>query len=239
MLHSISNKNHVIVGASGGIGGEILKILSHQTDTKIIATYHKKPIHNIPDNVFSLQYDVLNDENPFTVLQNESVDGLVYCPGAITLKPFDRLKTEDFLNDYHLQFLGAVKTIQYLLPNLKKSQSASVVLFSTVAAGCGMNFHSVVASTKAAIEGLTRSLAAEYAPKIRFNAIAPSLTRTPLAQSLIQNPERASQIAEKHPLKRLGEPSDIAQLAVFLLSDKSSWITGQILHADGGMSSIR
>lgn len=232
--------NYVIVGASGGIGGCILNTLSEKTDAKIIATYHKNPIHNIPDNVFTLQYDVLNDENPFTaVLQNETVDGLVYCPGAITLKPFDRLKTDDFLNDYHLQFLGAVKTIQYLLPHLKKSKSASVVLFSTVAAGCGMNFHSVVASTKAAIEGLTRSLAAEYAPKIRFNALAPSLTKTPLAQSLIQNPERASQIAEKHPLKRLGEPSDIAQLAVFLLSNKSSWITGQIIHADGGMSSIR
>lgn len=231
--------NYIIVGASGGIGKELLKILSNNPNSNLIATYNQNPISHTSSNVQAIKYNALDNENPFTILQNESVDGLVYCPGAITLKPFERLKSEDFLHDYQLQFLGAVKTIQYLLPNLKKSRSASVVLFSTVAAGCGMNFHSVVASTKAAIEGLTRSLAAEYAPKIRFNAIAPSLTRTPLAQSLIQKPERALQIADKHPLKRLGEPSDIAELAAFLLSDKASWITGQIIHADGGMSSIR
>jgi NAD(P)-dependent dehydrogenase (short-subunit alcohol dehydrogenase family) len=231
--------NYVIIGASGGIGKEVLNIMSSNLKSNLVAAYNQNPIDNIPNNVQTIKYNVLSDENPFTFLQNEPLDGLVYCPGAITLKPFDRIKPEDFLNDYKLQFLGAVKTIQYLLPNLKKSQSASVILFSTVAAGCGMNFHSVVASTKAALEGLTRSLAAEFAPKIRFNAIAPSLTKTPLAHSLTQNPERASQIADKHPLKRLGEPSDIAELVVFLLSDKSSWITGQIIHADGGMSSIR
>jgi NAD(P)-dependent dehydrogenase (short-subunit alcohol dehydrogenase family) len=231
--------NYVIIGASGGIGKEVLNILSNNPESNLIATFHQNTIANTSTNIQIIKYNVLSNENPFTFLQNEPVDGLVYCPGAIMLKPFDRLRTEDFLNDYQIQFLGAVKTIQYLLPNLKKSQNASVVLFSTVAAGCGMNFHSVVASSKAALEGLTRSLAAEFAPKIRFNAIAPSLTKTPLAQSLTQNPERASQIADKHPLKRLGEPSDIAHLAVFLLSDKSSWITGQIIHADGGMSSIR
>jgi NAD(P)-dependent dehydrogenase (short-subunit alcohol dehydrogenase family) len=230
---------YVIIGASGGIGKEILNILSVNPGSNLIATYNQTHLAVTSTNVQTIKFDVLSNENPFTFLQNEPVDGLVYCPGAITLKPFDRLKTEDFFNDYQLQFLGAVKTIQYLLPNLKKSRSASVVLFSTVAAGCGMNFHSLVASTKAALEGLTRSLAAEFAPKIRFNAIAPSLTKTPLAHSLTQNPERASQIADKHPLKRLGEPSDIAELAVFLLSDKSSWVTGQIIHADGGMSSIR
>lgn len=231
--------NYVIIGASSGIGKEVLNVLSDNPNTNLIATYNHNPISDTSTNVKIIKYNVFDDENPFTLIHNEPIDGLVYCPGSIILKPFDRIKPEDFENDYRLQFLGAVKTIQYLLPNLKKSNAASVVLFSTVAVSCGMSFHSVVASSKAAIEGLTRSLAAEYAPKIRFNAIAPSLTKTPLAHSLIQNPDRASQIADKHPLKRLGEPSDIAQLAVFLLSNKSSWITGQIIHADGGMSSIR
>ena len=154
--------------------------------------------------------------------------------------PFQRLRIEDFLEDLQINFLGAVKTIQACLTRLKKSKTgASVVLFSTVAVNTGMPFHASVAGAKAAVEGLTRSLAAEFAPRIRFNAIAPSLTDTPLAQNLLSSEEKRQASADLHPLKRIGIPREIADLAVHLMSDASAWLTGQIIHADGGMSSLR
>jgi NAD(P)-dependent dehydrogenase (short-subunit alcohol dehydrogenase family) len=166
--------------------------------------------------------------------------GLVYCPGTIVLKPFQRLTTDDFLHDLNINFLGAVKVIQNCLSRMKKNPSGgSIVLFSTVAVKTGMAFHASVASAKAAVEGLTRSLAAEFAPRIRVNAIAPSLTETPLAQNLLSSEEKRKASAERHPLKQIGSPQDIAKLAAHLLSDASVWITGQVLHVDGGMSSLR
>jgi 3-oxoacyl-[acyl-carrier protein] reductase len=159
---------------------------------------------------------------------------------TIVLKPFQRLTVENFLEDFNINFLGAVKVIQSCLDRLKKaSDGASIVLFSTVAVKAGMAFHASVASAKGAVEGLTRSLAAEFAPRIRVNAIAPSLTDTPLAQNLLSSAERRQASAERHPLKRIGSPRDIAQLAAHLLSDSGSWITGQIIHVDGGMGSLR
>jgi NAD(P)-dependent dehydrogenase (short-subunit alcohol dehydrogenase family) len=179
------------------------------------------------------------DENPDFSFLPENIDGLVYCPGAVNLKPFARIKPEDFISDYQLQLVGAVKVVQACLPKLKNSSQASVVLFSTVAVQTGFNFHSLVASSKGAVEGLTKALAAEFAPKIRVNCIAPSITNTPLAGTLLNTDEKKDANAQRHPLKKIGQPEDLANLAAFLLSEKSSWITGQVLHADGGMSSLK
>lgn len=170
----------------------------------------------------------------------EVIDGLVYAPGSINLKPFNRLSIEDFENDFEVNVLGAVKTIQKLLPNLKKSESASVVLFSSVAAKLGMPFHASISASKSAVEGLMKSLAAELsAQKIRVNAIAPSLTDTNLAATLLSTPEKREASGKRHPLQRLGTADEIAKMVEFLLSENSSWITGQIIGIDGGMSKIK
>ena len=143
------------------------------------------------------------------------------------------------LEEFQLNALGAATTIQQALPSLKESDSASVVMFSTVAVQTGLPFHASIAMAKGAVEGLTRSLAAELSPAIRVNAIAPSLTDTPLAENLVNTEQKRQASAERHPLKRIGDPDDLASLANWLLSDASKFITGQILHADGGMSSVR
>jgi len=164
---------------------------------------------------------------------------LAYCPGSINLKPFHRFKESDFIEDFRLQVLGATKVIQVLLPKMKNSKNASIVMFSTIAVQHGYNFHSQVAISKGAIEGLTRSLAAELAPSIRVNAVAPSITDTPLAGRLLSSEEKIAAQAERIPLKRVGNAKDIAQAAAFLLTSESSWITGQILPVDGGSSAIK
>ena len=168
----------------------------------------------------------------------DRLDGIVYCPGSINLKPFSRIKPEEFLADFNLQVVGAVKLIQQVLPLLRKSANPSVVLFSTVAVQKGLPFHSQVSASKGAIEGLTRALAAEFAPSIRVNCIAPSLTDTPLAASLLNTEQKKEANALRHPMKRVGTARDIAEMAAFLLSAKSSWMTGQIIGVDGGMGSL-
>jgi len=227
-------KNYMIIGGSSGIGRQIVSEL--EADNTIIATYNK---HMLSDNarVRYIHYDI--DKNSDFDIDIESLDGLVYCPGTINLKPFHRIAEIDFLHDLKINLLGAIQVIQKTLPVLKKSDQASIVLFSTVAVQQGMSFHSSVASSKGAIEGLTRSLAAEFAPKIRVNAIAPSIVNTPLASKLLSSEEKLTASANRHPLKKVGSVEDIARAAVFLLSDKSSWITGQILGVDGGLSSIK
>lgn len=165
---------------------------------------------------------------------------MAYCPGSIRLRPFGRLKEEDFLEDFRLNVLGAVKTVRACLPALKKAKNGGgIVLFSTVAVQTGMPFHASVASAKGAVEGLTRSLAAELAPRIRVNAVAPSLTDTPLAKNILSDEDRRKAAAERHPLKRFGSAEDIAAAACFLLGASASWITGQVIGADGGMGTIR
>ena len=170
---------------------------------------------------------------------SETLNGVIYCPGSINLRPFERIKPADFISDYNLQVVGAIKTIQAVAPKLKNSDNAAILLFSTVAVQVGLPFHSQVAASKGAIEGLTKALAAEYAPKIRINCIAPSLTDTPLAASLLNNDQKREANAQRHPLKRVGTTEDIANMVEFLLSEKASWITGQILHVDGGMSTLK
>jgi NAD(P)-dependent dehydrogenase (short-subunit alcohol dehydrogenase family) len=228
-------KNFFIVGASSGIGKALTHIL-HEDGHKVYGTYLK---NHVQDNgAIYRKLDVLEEGIEPGFLPDQ-LDGLVYCPGSINLKPFHRIKPEAFVSDFELQVIGAIKIIQSVMPNLKAAENPSIVLFSTVAVQQGFNFHSQVSTSKGALEGLTRSLAAEFAPKIRVNAIAPSLTNTPLAGKLLSTDEKVQQNNERHPLKRIGEPLDIAQMASFLLSDKSSWVTGQILKVDGGMSSLK
>jgi NAD(P)-dependent dehydrogenase (short-subunit alcohol dehydrogenase family) len=185
------------------------------------------------------QYCNVLDETLNLDFLPDSIDGFAYCVGTINLKPFARIKPEDFITDFQLQVVGALKIIQAMLQKLKAVDQASVVLFSTVAVQLGFNFHTQVATSKGAIEGFTKAFAAEFAPKIRINCIAPSLTDTPLAATLLSTPEKRDANAQRHPLKATGTPQDIANMAEFLLSEKSSWITGQIFHVDGGMSAIK
>ncbi|HOY14583.1 MAG TPA: SDR family oxidoreductase, partial [Saprospiraceae bacterium] len=194
---------------------------------------------DIPPSVTYIRYDVLNDEFPINEMP-EIIDGLVYCPGSIVLKPFKSIKVEQFTSDFEINVLGAIKVLQAVLPRLSKSANpASVVLYSTVAVGLGMPFHASISASKGAIEGLTRTLASELSPKIRVNAIAPSLTETPLSAGLLSTDERKQRSAEMHPMKRFGNAGDIAKMTCFLLSADSSWITGQIIGVDGGLSSLK
>jgi len=234
----MNTNNIFVVGGSSGIGLEIVKKLTDNKNEVFVGSRTSETLVDYPQ-VHHLQLDVTTDFSDLEGLP-EIVHGLVYCPGTIVLKPFQRLTSADFRRDLEINLLGAVKVIQGCLKKLKKSPAgASIVLFSTVAVKVGMPFHASVASAKAAVEGLTRSLAAEFAPRIRVNAIAPSLTDTPLAESLLSSEERQKASAERHPLKRIGSPQEVAGLACHLLSNEGSWITGQIFHVDGGMSSVR
>lgn len=229
--------NILIIGASSGIGASLAKQLiaeGHQ----VFGTFNKTATSS-KEGFTKFQHLNILDENPDFSFLPDVIDGLVYCPGAVNLKPFARVKPEDFVTDFQLQLVGAVKAIQASLPKLKNANSPSIVLFSTVAMQMGFNFHSLVASSKGAVEGLTKALAAEFSPKIRVNCIAPSITDTPLAGTLLNTDEKKEANAQRHPLKKIGKPEDLANLASFLLSEKSSWITGQVIHADGGMSSIK
>lgn len=227
-------KNYLIIGASSGIGKALAQKLSG-AGHNVIGTYLNTAIQS--EKVSAHPLDVMQDDPDLSYVP-ETLHGLVYCPGAINLKPFLRIRSQDFILDYELQVVGAVRIMQALIPNLKKGKG-SVVLYSTVAVQSGFNFHSQVSSSKGAIEGLTRALAAEFAPAIRFNCIAPSLTQTPLASKLLANEERIKSNDERHPMKRIGQPEDIANISSFLLSDESSWVTGQVIHVDGGMSTLK
>lgn len=228
--------NMVVIGASSGIGYALAGELAgagHQ----VFGTFRQSDTPP-PGMVQWHQLDVLDASPDFGFLP-DVIDGLVYCPGAVQLKPFPRIKPDDFVSDYQLQLVGAVKAIQAALPGLKNSPAPSVVLFSTIAVQTGFNFHSLVSASKGAVEGFTRALAAEFAPRIRVNCIAPSITDTRLAGNLLNTPEKKESNAQRHPLRRIGEPADLAHMAAFLLSDQSRWMTGQVIHVDGGLSSLR
>ena len=170
---------------------------------------------------------------------DEPIDGLVYFPGTINLKPFHRFSDADFQTDFDVNVLGAVHFIQSYLPILKRSKQGAIVLISSVAAQTGMPFHASIAMAKGAIEALTRSLAAEFAPAIRVNAIAPSLTDTPLAKRFVDTPEKLEASRQRNPSKMVGDAEQLAGAIAFLLSSQSSWITGQVLAVDGGMGTLK
>ena len=225
-------KKYVIIGGSKGIGKETAELLAsegHQV-TVFSRTPYEGPAHTIEWEEFDVLEDSWEDQMP------DDIDGLVYSVGSINLKPFRGLKPEVFEADFQLQVMGAVKAPQAAYKNFNANSIPSVVLYSTVAVQRGMPFHATVSASKGAIEGLTRAIASEWAPKARINCIAPSLTDTPLAGKLLSTPEKKEAMGNNNPMKRVGEANDIAEMTAFLLSDKSSWMTGQIVHIDGGQS---
>lgn len=229
-------KHHLLVGGSSGIGLATAKSLLAAGHQLTAACRNPEPLAHL--GVPVLPFDALAPELDPAGLP-EALDGLVYFPGSIQLKPFHRLTADDFLADLRVNCLGAVAAIQAALPALKKSGSASVVLFSTVAVAQGMPFHASIAAAKGAVEGLAKSLAAEFAPGIRVNVIAPSLTDTPLAAPLLNSDAKREAAAKRHPLQRVGSAEEVAELVAFLLSDASKSMSGQILRPDGGLSSLR
>ena len=233
----------IIYGGSGGIGSAIATRLADQGAAIHLVARDKDRLAAVADQTRATftPADVTDLEAAATATEaaGDTISGLVFAVGSINLKPLGRLSEDDFLNDFRLNALAAANVIQAALPAMRKAGSASVVLFSTVAVQQGFPAHASVAMAKGAVEGLTRALAAELAPNVRVNAIAPSLTRTELAAPLLANPQMEKALAGMHPLGRLGEPGDIAGLACFLLSPDSAWMTGQIVAADGGRGSLR
>ena len=228
-------KKILVIGGSSGIGKEIVEILSK--DNLVIST-SRNDLNETNENITHLKYNVLEDQlNPEQL--PEQIDGFVYCPGTINLRPFRSLKLETFRADLELNLIGAIKTLQIILPKLQQSPSSSVVFYSTVAVKTGMPFHSSVSSSKSALEGLTQSLAAEFAPKLRVNCIAPSIVNTPLANKFLNTEDKIEKAAARHPLNKIGTAKEIAQLTQYLLDEKSKWITGQIINIDGGISSVK
>ena len=227
-------KNILLIGGSYGIGLAIAKELVG-ANTIYIASRTAEGLENL--NVTHIPFDASTDSLDTSLLPSV-IDGLVYCPGSINLRPFKGLKIETFESDMQINFFSMVKVIQSIIPQLSASNQSSIVLFSSVAASMGMPFHTSVSAAKGAIEGFAKALAAEYAPKIRVNVVAPSLTDTPLASKFLNSDEKKEKSASRNPMKKVGTSEDIAQMAGFLLSDKSNWISGQVFHVDGGMSTL-
>jgi 3-oxoacyl-[acyl-carrier protein] reductase len=226
---------YLIIGGSSGIGRALVDQLLVEGHN--VHVWAREP-RDLPAQVTFTAYDVVGEVDPPKDMVPAELHGLVYCPGSINLKSFRSLKAPAFREAFELNVVGAVRCLQAVERPLKKSGRGSVVFFSTVAVQRGMPFHAGIAAAKGAIEGLTRSLAAEYAPAIRVNAIAPSLTDTPLAEKLLGTDEKRQASADRHPLKRVAEASEIAAMAAFLLSEKAAFVTGQVMGMDGGLGAI-
>ncbi len=225
-------KTIIVIGGSKGIGNAILNRLV--ATNKIINISRTEPELK-HQNLTHYTCDILKDELP----EIESVDGLIYCPGSINLKPFSRLSLDDFKEDFEINVLGAVKGIQNYLDALKKGQKPSILLFSTVASKLGMPYHASIATSKSGVEGLVKSLGAELAPTIRVNAIAPTVTNTDLASKLLRNDKMIENITDRHPLKKFLNPEEVADMAVFLMSDSAASLSGQIFEMDCGIVSFK
>jgi len=229
-------KNYLIIGASGGIGQAIIRRLLDQNHA-VYATFCSNDLSMEHQNLTSSHFDVLDSES-FGFDLPEVIDGLVYCPGTINLKPFSSLKESDFLHEFRVNVLGFNKVLKLALGALKKSDLPSVLGFSSVCAQNGFSFHASTAASKSALEGLFVSLAKEFSPKIRFNIIAPSIINTSLSAHLLNSESKQERIAANHPIPRVGSANDVSSLACHLISDDASWITGQVFAVDGGKSKL-
>jgi NAD(P)-dependent dehydrogenase (short-subunit alcohol dehydrogenase family) len=225
-------KKVIIIGGSKGIGKAIVAQL---IDTCFVINISRTSPNITHPNLTHHSCDVLKDDLP----EIESADTIIYCPGSINLKPISRLSLDDFKSDFEINVIGAVKTIQKYLPLLKNGNKPSILLFSTVAAKLGMPFHASVAAAKSGVEGLVKSLGAELAPIVRVNAIAPTVTDTELASKLLRNEKMIENITERHPLKKFLNPTEVADMAKFLISDKSASLSGQIFEMDCGIVSFK
>lgn len=217
----------LLIGSSSDIAQYMVKNASNEYEF-IELTSNPSGSHQHEINV--------QDESTFPSIEGE-IDGLVYFPGSINLRPFSGLKLSDFQTDYEINVLGLIKILKHFHKQL--AQNSSLVFISTVAAQVGMPYHSSISLCKSAIEGLCRSLAAEWSPKVRVNCVAPSVVQTKLSTRLFRTESQLEQMNSRHPLQKVGQPKNIADAIEFLLSDKSSWMTGQVLHVDGGLSTIK
>ena len=232
----MKNKNILVIGGSSGIGLALVTLLSPDNNV-YVASRSSERIDGLKVNY--IPFDATKDTIDTSLLP-ETLDGFVYCPGSINLRPFKGLKIEAFTDDFEINVLGAIKSLKSVLGLLLASTKASsVVFYSTVAVQTGMPFHSSISASKGAVEGLTRSLAAEFAPKIRVNAIAPSIVDTPLASKFLNNDVKMEKANERHPLGRIGTAKELADVTAFLLGDQSSWMTGRILQIDGGIGNLK
>ena len=233
----MSNGKFVVAGGSGGIGLGIVKRLVAEGNEVIVLSRTSDGLAGL-DGVNHVEVDLAKDEVTKDMLPDQ-INGLAYCPGTLNLATFRRLTPEVFRSDFEVNVVGAVKVIQAATQGLKAAEQSSVLMFSTVAVGQGMVAHASIAASKGAIEGLTRSLACELAPKVRVNCIAPALTDTPLTSKFFAEPDKVEAMGAKYALKRTGTVDDLAEMSCFLLGAKSGWVTGQIIGVDGGMSSLR
>ncbi|MFE3868618.1 SDR family NAD(P)-dependent oxidoreductase [Flavobacterium sp. LS2P90] len=225
-------KNIVIIGGSKGIGGAILL---QQLETNLVYNISRNAPEITHPNLKHFSVDVLQDALP----EIENIDTLIYCPGSINLKPIGSLSIEDFRNDFEINVIGAVKAIQKYLPVLKKGTNPSIILFSTVAAKLGMPFHASIATAKAGVEGLVKSLGAELASVVRINAIAPTITETSLSANILRNDRMKENMVERHPMKGYLKPEEVAQMANFLISENAKSISGQVFEMDYGIVTFK
>ena len=225
-------KNILIIGGSKGIGFEILK---QQLENNQVYNISRNAPEILHPNLKHFGLNVLTDNLP----EIENIDVLIYCPGSINLKPIGSLSIDDFRNDFEINVIGAVNTIQKYLPVLKKGTNPSIVLFSTVAAKLGMPFHASIATAKAGIEGLVKSLGAELASVVRINAIAPTITETSLAAGILRNDRMKENMMERHPMKNYLKPEEVASMANYLISENAKSISGQVFEMDYGIVTFK
>jgi len=238
----MSIKNIIVIGGSGSIGSALSKELKKNNYEPILIARNEENLKKI-SNELNCKYfvgDVLKIDSTDKIIKNlgDNIHGLAYCVGSINLRPISLTKDEDYIESFKINTLGAINTIKLALPSLKKNKG-SILLYSTVAVKQGFVNHTVISTAKGAVEGLTLSLAAELAPTIRVNCIAPSLTNSNMTNSIISNINLKKAIEVMHPIPKIGEGDDFSHIGAFLLSEKNKWMTGQILHIDGGRSTLR